>query len=398
MSKSKNKISIFLIIKEFFQKFLRDEILLFAQGLTYNTLLTIIPLLGLVVSLGRSFLQEDLVIQQSFLFFANYLTTEALIQVMERIISLLENLKKFPLGKFSLFFYFIMSLGLLFQLEDALNRIFLSLKRRTFKERILFYWIVLTLSPFIFFLPVLLQTSLKPYLSYQLIFYFFFLLIFFFLLYIYFPARKVSKVAAIKGAIFATILWYGFSFLFGFYVKKAVAYSKLYGSLSIFPIFLIFVFLNWLIFLIGAEITYFLERKPWKKRVITLASPLKEFFLLIFLTKSFYSGQVVSLKTLSKELPLSEEEILMAIKELEKKNFVFLRDEEVFFRIPPEGILIGDLFSGDIFQEIKESKEFLSLMTELCPFREDILRKSLRDLVISEDIKMPRAGVEPARG
>mgnify|MGYP001773057563 CR=1 FL=1 len=377
----KAKEIFILILRKFYQKFLKDEILLFAQGLTYNTLLTIIPLLGLVVSLGRSFLQEDLVIQQSFLFFANYLSTEALIQVMERIIGLLENLKKFPLGKFSLFFYFIMSLGLLFQLEDALNRIFLSLKRRSLKERVLFYWIVLTLSPFIFFLPVLLQASFKPYLSYQLIFYFLFLLLFFFLLYIYFPARRVKKLASIKGALFATILWYGFSLLFGLYVKKAIGYSKLYGGLSVFPIFLIFVFLNWLIFLIGAEITYFLEKKPWRKKVIILSSPFIEFFILLYLTKHFYRGQILSLETLDKGLPFSEEDILQAVRGLEKRGFLFLKDEEIFFRIPPERILIRDLFSESTFKEWQESKEISSLLADLCPLREEVIQRSLKDCV-----------------
>ncbi|MEZ0344013.1 MAG: YhjD/YihY/BrkB family envelope integrity protein, partial [Caldimicrobium sp.] len=149
------------ILKLFFKKILKDEILLFSQGLTYNTLLTLIPLLGIVISLGRSFLNEEALIQQSFSFFSNYLTAEALIVVMEKIINLLENLKKFPLGKFSVLFYFIMSLGLLSQIEDSLNRIFLSLKRRTIKERLLFYWISLTFAPFIFFLPIFLQTSFK---------------------------------------------------------------------------------------------------------------------------------------------------------------------------------------------------------------------------------------------
>lgn len=381
MSKAKKFFILPSILRNFYQKFLKDEILLFAQGLTYNTLLTIIPLLGLVVSLGRSFLQEDLVIQQSFLFFANYLSTEALIQVMERIISLLENLKKFPLGKFSLFFYFMMSLGLLFQLEDALNRIFLSLKRRSLKERILFYWIVLTLSPFIFFLPVLLQASFKPYLSYQLIFYFLFLLLFFFLLYIYFPARRVKKLASIKGALFATILWYGFSLLFGLYVKKAIGYSKLYGGLSVFPIFLIFVFLNWLIFLIGAEITYFLEKKTWRKKVITLSSPFIEFFILLYLTRYFYQGQILSLETLDKGLPFSEEDILQAVRELEKRGFLFLRDEEIFFRIPPDRILIRDLFSESNFKEWEESQEISNLLADLCPLKEEVIQRSLKDCI-----------------
>jgi len=371
-------------LKLFGQKLLKDEILLFAQGLTYNTLLTLIPLLGLIISLGRSFLQEEALIQQSFTFFSNYLTAEALINVMEKIISLLENLKKFPLGKFSLLFYFMMSLGLLFQIEDVLNRIFLSFTRRSFKERLLFYWIALTFAPFIFFLPLLIQASLKSFQAYQIVLYFFFLLFFFFLIYIYFPARRVSKVAALVGSSFATFLWFFFSFSFGIYVKKAVAYSKLYGSLSIFPIFVIFLFLNWLIFLLGAEISYAFERRPWQKRFLLLHSPFKEFLILLKLSQNFYQGRVLTLEGLYRELPLTEEELLFTLKDLEKKGLLLLKDEEVFFRLPPEQIKLSQVFHFSELLELERGFPELASLLDLCPFKkEDLFGKSLKDLLFS---------------
>ncbi len=159
---------ILIFLKKFFKKFLKDELLLYASGLTYHTLLTLVPILGLIISLGRNFFNEEVILQQSFLFLSKYLTAEALSQAMDRINLLLENLKRFPLGKFSLIFYFIMSIGLFFQIEEALNRIFLGLKRRSFKERLLFYWIALNLAPFLFLLPLLFQGFLKNF-NYHLI-------------------------------------------------------------------------------------------------------------------------------------------------------------------------------------------------------------------------------------
>ncbi|MFN4197152.1 MAG: YhjD/YihY/BrkB family envelope integrity protein, partial [Caldimicrobium sp.] len=158
-----------------FKKSSKDNLLLYAQGLTYTTLLTVIPILGLIISLGKSFLNEDTLIQKAFLLLSKYLTAEALIIAIEQIIKLIENLKNFPLGKFSLIFYFLMSLGLLFQLEDILNHIFLSYKKRTLKERVLFYWVVMTFAPFIIFLPLLLFSTQKAFLHYKLFFYFIFL-------------------------------------------------------------------------------------------------------------------------------------------------------------------------------------------------------------------------------
>lgn len=368
-------------LKLFWQKILKDEILLFSQGLTYNTLLTLIPLLGIIISLGRSFLNEEALIQQSFSFFSNYLNTQALIMVMEKIIALLENLKKFPLGKFSVLFYFIMSLGLLSQIEDSLNRIFLSLNRRSLKERLLFYWIALTFAPFIFFLPLFLQTFFNKFPSYSGWLYFLFLLIFFFLIYIYFPARRVSKSAAFLGSLFATILWFVFSFLFGIYVKKAVAYSKLYGSLSVLPIFLIFVFLNWLIFLIGAEICYFIEKKPWKKELLELHSPYREILILLELTKHFYEGKILTLEALDKLLPFSEEELLYTLKDLEKRGIILLKEEELFFKKPPESIKLSEIFNFEEVEKFKEKWRGGEKSLEFCPLREKLMDKTLKDLL-----------------
>lgn len=387
------------ILKLFFKKILKDEILLFSQGLTYNTLLTLIPLLGIVISLGRSFLNEEALIQQSFSFFSNYLTAEALIVVMEKIINLLENLKKFPLGKFSVLFYFIMSLGLLSQIEDSLNRIFLSLKRRTIKERLLFYWISLTFAPFIFFLPIFLQTSFKKLLGYSVILYFLFLLFFFYLVYIYFPARRISKLAALGGSAFATVLWFVFSFLFGLYVKTAVSYSKLYGSLSVLPIFLIFVFLNWLIFLIGAEISYFIERKPWKKRIIDLHSPYKELLILLEIAKHFYNGKILSLEELDKLLPLKEEEILQSIKDLEKKEIILLKDEELFFKRPPEGIKLSEILNLEEVERLETVWKEGEKIIKICPLKEELAERTLKDLLDlsnAEGGSRTRTGLSPS--
>ncbi|MGC8965704.1 MAG: YihY/virulence factor BrkB family protein [Caldimicrobium sp.] len=368
-------------LKIFYQKISRDEILLYAQGLTYNTLLTLIPLLGIIISFGRNFLNEDSLIYQSFSFFSNYLTTEALIVVMEKIIGLLENLKKFPLGKFSILFYFLMSLGLLFQIEDCLNRIFLSFKRRSLKDRLLFYWIALTFAPFIFFLPLFLQTSFKNFLGYTTVFYFLFLLGFFYLIYIYFPARKVSKIASLGGSLFATVLWFSFSFLFGIYVRTAVSYSKLYGSLSVIPIFLLFVFLNWLIFLIGAEISYFIEKKPWKKKTMELHTPYKEILILLELSKNFYMGKILTLEDLNKLLPLSEEELLLSIRNLEKKGIITLKDEELFFKKPPENIKLSEILNLEEIERLEREEKMGEYITKLCPLKENILGKTLKDLL-----------------
>lgn len=374
------------IVILFFKKLSKDELLLFAQSLTYNTLLTLIPLLGLLFSLSKALFSEDQLIQQSFNFLAKYLTPEALVQVVESIIKILDNLKKFPLGKFSLLLYFLMSLGLLFQIEDALNRIFLSHKKRSLKERILFYWIALNLAPFILLLPLLLQASLHRFQDFHLIFYFLFLFLFFFLVYIYFPARKISKIAAIKGAIFGTLLWYSFSLLFGVYVKKAIAYSKLYGSLSVIPLFLIFLFLNWLVFLIGAEVTYFLEKKPWIKKPLKMEGPYRDLLILLMIATNFLQGKTTKIENLEALSFIKEEDLLSTLDFLERKGWIKIKDEELFLIMPPEKISLSEILMLEDHQKLQEFFQELNLNIRLCLLDSRLSELSLGDLLFKDEV------------
>lgn len=369
-------------IKFFWGKLAHDDILLYAQGLTFNTLLTLIPLSGLIFSLGRSFLHEELILQRAFLFLSNYLTAEALISALERIIDLLENLRKLPLGRYSLLLYFFMSLGLLFQIEDILNKIFLAFKKRSIKERILFYWVALTLAPFLFLLPIFLQTSPNIPSKFQYLSYFAFLFVFFYLIYTYFPARRIGKKASLLGAFVTTFFWYLVTLGFGFYVKKAIVYSKLYGSLSIIPIFLLFLFVNWMIFLFGAEITYMIEKKPWKKGYLPLYSPFREFFLILYLSKTFYEGSLCSIRELEKNFPLANEDILKALETLEKRKFIYIKDEEIFFRTPPEKITLLQFFDLTSIQELRTYFPVLAeVFSEVCEIRELLLERNLKDFI-----------------
>lgn len=371
----------FSILKLFFAKISRDNLLLYAQGLTFNTLLTLIPLIGLVLSIGRTFLDENLLLQRISSFLSNYLYTEALIKTEEKIISILKGLKDLPLGKFSLVLYFLMSLGIFSQIEDALNRIFLAPKNRSIRDRILLYWIAITLAPFVLLIPLFLHTFIQLHHNFQLITYFIFVYLFFYLLYSYFPTRKIARIPALVGAFLITLFWYFVSFAFGVYVKKAIIYSKLYGSLSVIPLFLIFLFTNWTVFLLGAELTYFIEKKPWRKFTSKVQSPLRELLILLYLTKAFYDAVVTTINSLEKELPLSSEDIIKGLKNLEKWNLVYLKDEEVFLRLPPEKITLQHLVSSENLNTFENRFPELKKLLEKLYTEGTLVNLSLKDLI-----------------
>lgn len=77
----------------------------------------------------------------------------------------------------------------------------------------------------------------------------------FFLMYVVIPNRRVPWRHAALGAIAAAILFEGSKELFATYVRYAPTYNLVYGTFAAVPVFLIWIYLSWLVVLLGAELT-----------------------------------------------------------------------------------------------------------------------------------------------
>jgi len=76
------------------------------------------------------------------------------------------------------------------------------------------------------------------------------------IVYLLLPNTRVKWSAAALGGTVAGIVWELAKHGFNFYVANFVSYTKIYGTLGVLPIFLVWVYLSWLIFLFGAELSY----------------------------------------------------------------------------------------------------------------------------------------------
>lgn len=87
-------------------------------------------------------------------------------------------------------------------------------------------------------------------------------LIAFMVLYTLAPNVKIKLLSVIPGAIFATIVFLGGSYLFGFYISNFANYSKTYGSIAGIIILMLWLYITGFIIIIGAEINaIFHQRK-----------------------------------------------------------------------------------------------------------------------------------------
>lgn len=152
--------------------------------------------------------------------------------------------------------------------ESTFNVIWGIKRKRPFVVRFLVYWSVLTLGPiligasmiatsFVISLPLLTEVSVPAYLKTQVIavfplvttttaFVIFFKLI---------PYRPVPLKHALVGGIVASLMFEVAKHGFAFYVTNFPTQQIVYGAFATVPIFLIWIYLSWIIMLLGAEIT-----------------------------------------------------------------------------------------------------------------------------------------------
>lgn len=73
------------------------------------------------------------------------------------------------------------------------------------------------------------------------------------------PNTRVRIGPALMGAVFAAVLWEAGKFGFTQYVRSSSSYSTLYGALAVLPLFMLWVYLTWVIVLLGLQLAHALQ-------------------------------------------------------------------------------------------------------------------------------------------
>jgi len=130
------------------------------------------------------------------------------------------------------------------------------------------------------------------------------------------PHRRVDTRDAIAGGTLAGIAFEGMKAAFGIYIKSVPTYKLVYGAFASFPIFLLWIYISWLVIIIGAEVTAALpylrtggvrfRRRPGEQF-------LEAIRLLRLLHQAYHTGRVMRTEELrvSLRLPLEECELLL---------------------------------------------------------------------------------------
>lgn len=256
-------------------RFIEDDATYRAAGLTYATLLAFVPLLVVLFKILSFLPMYNILSKKVQLFiFNNFVVSKG--SVIHYYVNSFTD-QAHRLSFVGSIFLIIMVIMVLVTLEKVFNKIWrVKLELHTFKS-IVSYWAGVFFAPGILLLAVIITSLLLslpllefkiPGISISLLSMLPFALTVsgFMMLYYSIPNCRVKLRHALLAGIFSTVLFVLSKTAFAWYLKSFSVYKLLYGTFAIIPTFLIWIYLVWLITLLGAEVCYALGYRNSAKK------------------------------------------------------------------------------------------------------------------------------------
>ncbi len=269
------KVLVFVlrVLHMLLRELLGGQLNLRAMSLVYTTLLSLVPLLAVSFSVLKGF-GVHTKIEPLLYNFMMPLGPKG-IEVADRIISFVENVQVGVLGSvgFALLIYTV--IALLQKIEAAFNFVWQIDHLRSLSQRFSNYLSVILIGPVLVFSALgltatILHTELAQKLitieplgtlvvySGKLIPYLLVCMAFTFV-YIFIPNTRVQFRAALVGGVIAGVLWETTGWGFATFIASSSKYAAIYSSFAILIMLLIWLYISWLILLVGSQIAYFVQ-------------------------------------------------------------------------------------------------------------------------------------------
>lgn len=248
------------------RRFSDDRCTQAAGSLTYTTLLALVPLLTVALTLATAFPVFDRFVErmQSFVL-ANLLPEAAGIEILT------EQLQSFTarageLQALGLALLAVTAVMMMLTLDDVLNRVFRAASLRPLAQRIAVYISVLIAGPVLIGASLSMTSFLVAGSLGALdldglaeailrLLPFAFTIAALTLLYAVVPNRKVVFRHALAGGVFAGIVFEIAKRGFAIYITKFPTYTLVYGTFATAFVFLLWLYILWLIVLVGATLS-----------------------------------------------------------------------------------------------------------------------------------------------
>ncbi|SOB57125.1 Ribonuclease BN [Pseudodesulfovibrio profundus] len=329
------------------QGVIKDQCIIRAAALTFTTILSFVPFLAVAFSISKGFgLQNSEVMRDWVL----RLTTGRP-EVADKIIEYIDRTNVQALGWVGVATLLITVLSLVGTIEKAFNTIWNVRKGRTTWRKVTDFFPVIVFGPIILLVASSFNVSLQKQeivttlLSLQAIGWlesvflkmtpYMLIIIAFTMMYAFIPNIRVKTSAAVAGGVMGGILWQLAQWGYINWQIGASKYNAIYGSFAQFPVLLIWIYISWIIVLIGGEVSYAWQNMNsfLKQRFFGDATPFERqklaVLIMIFLAKRFHDGQPLpSVNALSDSLMAPVDLISDLFKRLQDAGYTVLVDME----------------------------------------------------------------------
>jgi membrane protein len=228
------------------------ELSVYAAALAYTTMLSFIPLLAVIFALvnGLGLVEMGLSRLEPYLF--RTLAPGSGEIVIDHIQHFLIKARPATVGTLGMFGFAVASYSMLLQVNRAVNTVVGASIKSTILDQTYKIFALFLITPFIMSVSLALSALLPIRGS---IIAFALDAFFFGIVYKILINKKLKPRAITAGALVTAIAWELAKMAYSIYTRKAILYSAIYGPLSAIPLFFLWIYLAWTVFLLGASAT-----------------------------------------------------------------------------------------------------------------------------------------------
>lgn len=266
---------IFATILRYLYGMLRDffsnELTLRAMSLVYTTLLSVVPLLAVSFAMAKGLGMFDK-LQDVFLKAFDQLGDQG-IEIAQNMLGMVNRINGKTIGAIGVLVFLWTAISMVQKVESSFNYVWYVSKPRSFARRFTEYFVVLLVGPLVMgtafsILAALSSNSVVEHLETVPGFAQLFLLLgkslplvliisVFTFLYMFMPNTRVNLKSALVGGIAGGILWGTVSIVFTAFVATSFKTFAVYASFGVGIIALMWLYLNWLVLLLGAQLAFY---------------------------------------------------------------------------------------------------------------------------------------------
>ncbi|NPA11377.1 MAG: YihY family inner membrane protein [Epsilonproteobacteria bacterium] len=231
-----------------------NNITLYSAALSFYTIFSLVPILLIILSIFSS----TPYFEEYYLKFEHFLTSNILPTKQELISEYLKNFlhNSSKMGIIGGFYILITSILFFDNYETIISKIFNQPKRNLW-EKIKLYWTMLTLFPLFFSSAIYLSVKFQLYFHSSLS-----LLPFLLMWLSFFLAYKLTLInedtaATAISSFFVTVAFFILKAVFVYYLLINKTYTTIYGSISLFLYLLLWIYINWIIYISGMYLIKF---------------------------------------------------------------------------------------------------------------------------------------------